>query len=47
MVSWLDEYKKEKAAQEEQRLKEMKDMHREQMALLGGFLEVLKDMKNK
>ena len=47
MVSWLDECKKEKAAQEEQRLKEMKDMHREQMELLGGFLEVLKDMKNK
>ena len=47
MVSWLDEYKKEKAAQEEERLKQMKELHREQMELLGGFLQVLKDITNK
>jgi len=45
MVLWLEEYKKEKAVQEEHRLKEVKEMHKQQMELLGGFLEVLKDMK--
>ena len=37
MVLWLKEYKKKKAAQEEHDLKEVKEMHKEQMELLGGF----------
>ena len=47
LVPWLETYRQERAEQEACRQRELRKMHNEQMHLLGGFLQVLKDMTRK